>query len=102
MDETLSTVSLSFRVHFIRIRGPEIDPTVRVLFVETTGAIAIFEGFGCWSQCKLWIGQISQSVIHGKELAAVRKRLEQNRLATIEVRASLDDLGSAGFRRADS
>jgi len=90
-------------MHFIRMHGPESDPTVRVLLVETTRARAVFEGFGSWSQCKLWVMQISEFAISANQLAAIHKRLELKRLATInEVRASLRDLDSVGLRRADS
>jgi hypothetical protein len=52
MNDALPTNRLSFRVHFIRIIGPEPDPTVRVLLVETSKAQTIYEGFGTWSQCR--------------------------------------------------
>jgi hypothetical protein len=102
MDQALPIVRLSFRVHLIRIHGPEVEPTVRGLLVETTNALAVYEGFGRWSQWKLWIGQISESVIQRDKLAAAHKRLDQNKMATIEVRATLDDLDSVGLRRADT
>ena len=100
VSESLSTIRHSFRMHFIRMHGPEIDPTVRVLLVETTNAEAVYEGFGSWPQCKLWIMQISEFAISGNQLAAIHKRLDLKRLATIqEVRASLFDIDSIGLQR---
>jgi hypothetical protein len=89
-------------MHFIRMHGPECDPTVRVLLVETTKTGVVFEGFGSWSQCKLWVLQISEFAISGDQLAAIRKRLELKRLASIqEVRTSPFDLQSLGLERTD-
>ena len=103
MNEALPTTRQSFRMHFIRMHGPESDPTVRVLLVETTRAGAVFEGFGTWSQCKLWVMRISEFAISGNQLAAIHKCLELKRLATIDdVRASLRDIDSVGLRRADT
>jgi len=102
MNDALPTNRLSFRVHFMRIIGPEPDPTVRVLLVETSKAQTIYEGFGTWSQCRRWVTQISECAIFGDQLAVVEKRLELKRLATIEeIEVSLGRLESAGFRRAD-
>jgi hypothetical protein len=84
MNDVLQTNRISFRVHFMRINGPERDPTVRILLVETINAQAIYEGFGTWSQCRRRVTQISECVIFGDQLHAVEKRLEMMRLATIE------------------
>jgi hypothetical protein len=93
---------LSFRVHFIRMDGPERDPPIRVLLVETYAGQTIYEGFGTWSQCSQWVVQFSECSILGDQLAAIRKRVEMKRLATIkEVQVSLGTLGSMGFRRAN-
>ncbi len=103
MSEAPSTIRQSFRMHFIRMHGPESDPTVRVLLVETTKAGAVFEGFGSWSQCKLWILQISEFAVSGRQLVAIHKLLELKRLATIqEVLASPFDLDSLGLQRTDT
>jgi hypothetical protein len=84
------------------MNGPESDPTVRVLLVETTGAHSIYEGFGSWSQCRRWVAQITECAIFGDQFAAIEKCLEMKRLATIkEVQVSLYDLESVGFHRAD-
>jgi hypothetical protein len=85
------------------MNGPESDPVVRVLLVETTKARPIYERFGTWLQCKRWIVQISEYVIVGDQFAAIEKRLEMKRLATIkEVQVSLAQLESAGFHCVDS
>jgi hypothetical protein len=79
------------------MRGPKSEPTVRILLVETEGAQAVYEGFGSWSQCERLIVQISGCEISGGQLAAVKKRLELNRLASIQgVLASLQTLDSVG------
>ena len=84
------------------MNGPESDPTVRVILVQTIGAQTTYEGFGTWSQCRGWIAQISECAIFGDEFAAVERLLEMKRLATIEeVQVSLRDLESVGFHRAD-
>jgi hypothetical protein len=98
MNDTPTTNRLSFRVHFVRLNGPESHPTVRVLLVETTEAHTIYEGSGTWR----WLIQISEFAIFGDQLAAIEKRLELKRLATIEqISASICDLESIGFLRAD-
>jgi hypothetical protein len=103
MNDTTPTNRPLFRVHFIRVSGPESDPTVRVLLVEKTGKQTTYETFGTWSQCWRCVNQISECAIFGDQLAAVEKRLDLKRLATInEVQVSLGRLESAGFRRADS
>jgi hypothetical protein len=103
MNNTLPLVTLSFRAYFMRIHGPAINPTVRVLLVEATGAQIIYERSGSWSQCERWMAKLTNCVIAREDLAVVRKRLEQKRLASInEVRTSQHDLDSVGFRRADS
>jgi hypothetical protein len=103
MDEALSTIERPFRVHFIRIQGPEIRPKVLMLFVESTRAEVVYQGLGSWSQCKRWVARISACSIAGDQLAVIEKRLKLKRLATIdEVRASLSDLDSAGFHPAGS
>jgi hypothetical protein len=101
MDNDPPDARLSFHVYFIRLHGPENDLTVRVLFVETAGAQTIYEGFGSWSQCEFWIGQLTEWIIPRDVLAGLRKRLEQKRLATInKVRVSVHDIESIGFQRS--
>jgi hypothetical protein len=102
MNNAPPAVRLSFRVHLIRIHGPESTPVVRVLLVETTSAVAIYEGFGAWSTCKRWIERLSDIGLSPDELAVVRNSLERRRLVTIqEVRASLDEIELLGLHRAD-
>ncbi len=93
---------LPFRVHLIRIHGR--SPTLRFLLVEATSAQAVYEGFASWSKCMRWMVQLSKAGIAGKELAAARKRLDQNLLVTIsdEVWASVEELESLGLHRADT
>jgi hypothetical protein len=103
MDKALPDARLSFHAYFIRLHGPESGPTIRVLLVETSKARSIYEGFGSWPQCELWIGQLTGWIIPRKVLAVLRKRLEQKQLATINVvRASVEDIKSVGFSRVDS
>jgi hypothetical protein len=84
------------------MNGSESDPTVRVILVQTTGTQTTYEKLGTWSQCRRWITQISECAIFGDQLAAVERRLEMKRLATIkEVQISLHDLESVGFHRVD-
>ena len=84
------------------MNGPETNPTVRVLLVETSTATFIYERFGPWSQCRRWVVQLSEFAIFGDEFAAIEKRLEMKRLATIkEIYISSSDLESAGFCRVD-
>ena len=90
-------------MHFIRVIGAEKGLTVKILLVERKTAQPIYEGLGTWSQCKRWVAQISGYAIMGGPLIAVRKRLETNQLATIhEMRATLNDIESAGLCRVDS
>ena len=103
MNKENSAIRLSFRAYFIRLLGPESEPTVRVLLVESTAAQAIYEVSGSWPQCKRWITLISECPILADQLAAIHTRLELKRLAAIqEMRASLRDLNAAGFRRVDT
>ena len=103
MNEALPNIRLSFRARFIRMNAHERDPTVRVILVERTESKTIYEAFGTWRQCKRWIARVSGCVILADQFVAVQKCIELNRLATIhEVQASMDDLESVGFRRANS
>jgi hypothetical protein len=98
MDSALPDARLSFRAYFIRIHGPESDPTVRVLFVETSTAKSIYEGFGSLSQCERWIVQLTGWIITRDVLAVLRKRLKQRRMATIKgVQVSRREIESIGL-----
>lgn len=95
-------LKLPFRIHLIRMYERKGTLTVRVMLVETTGAQAVYEGFGSWTKCRRWINQLSSIRISRYELAVIRKLLDQKRLATIrEVHASLYDLEALGLQRAD-
>jgi hypothetical protein len=102
MDDSLPDARLSFHAYFIRLHGPESDLTVRVLLVETVKGQTIYEGFGSWSQCERWIGQLTGWITPRDLLPVLRKRLEQKQLATISVvLASVQDIESAGLSRVD-
>lgn len=103
MTEALPHFRLSFRAHFIRMNAHHWDLTVRVILVETTESKTIYERFGTWRQCKVWIAQVSGYVILADQFAAAQRSLKMNRLATIhEVQASVDDLELIGFQRVGS
>jgi len=96
-----STNPHSFLAHFIRIEGPESDPTVRVLLVEASAGQTIYEGFGTWPQCRRWIALVSTCGIFADQFASIERLLQMKRLATIkEFHVSTCDLESFGFRRA--
>jgi hypothetical protein len=102
MDSALPDTTLSFRAYFIRIHGPEIDPTVRVLLVEISEAQPIYEGFGSLSQCERWIVQLTGWIIPKDVLSVLRKRIEQKRMATIKgVQVSRREIESIGLQRLD-
>jgi hypothetical protein len=102
MDSALLDAQLSFRAYFIRLHGPEIDPTVRVLFVETSKSQPIYEGFGSLSQCELWVGQLTYWIIPKDVLSILRKRIEQKRMATINgFKISRREIESIGLQRLD-
>jgi len=102
MDSALSDARLSFRVYFIRMNGPESDPMVRMLLVETSVAQPIYEGFGSLSQCEQWIVQLTSWIIPRDVLSVLRKRLKQRQMATIKgVRASLREIELIGLHRSD-
>lgn len=101
MDNDPPDAQLSFCVYFIPLHGPESNLTVRVLLVENAKAQTIYEGFGSWSQCECWIGQLTNWIIPRDVLADLRKRLEQKRLATIDkVLVSAHDIESTGLQRS--
>jgi len=102
MDSALLDAPISFRAYFIRLHGPEIDPTVRVLLVETLQAQPIYEGFGSLSQCERWIVQLTGWIIPKDVLLVLRKRIEQKQMATINgVKVSRREIESIGLQRSD-
>jgi hypothetical protein len=102
MNSALPDDQLSFRAYFIRIHGPEIDPTVRMLLVETSVAQPIYEGFGSLSQCEQWMVQLTGWIIPKDVLSVFRKRIEQKRMATIKgVQVSRREIESIGLQRLD-
>ena len=102
MDSALPDARVSFRVYFIRVNGPESDPMVRMLLVETSKAQSIYEGFGSLSQCERWIVQLTGWIIPKDVLSVLRKRIEQKRMATIKgVQVSRREIESIGLQRSD-
>jgi len=102
MDSALPDARLSFRAYIIRLHGPENDPTVRVLLVETSKAQSIYEGFGSLSQCERWIVQLTGWNIPREVLSILRKRLRQRRMSTIKgVQVSRREIESIGLQRLD-
>ena len=102
MDSALPDALLSFCVYFIRIHGPEIDPTVRVLLVETSKAQPIYGGLGSLSQCERWIFQLTGWIIPKDVLSVLRKRIEQKRMATMKgLHVSRREIESIGLQRLD-
>jgi hypothetical protein len=92
-----------FRVHVMRMYEPEQELSVRVLIVETSHAQPVYERCGTWSQCEIWIAELSGWFISKDELIKVRKRVEQKRMATIkQIRTSFHKMESIGFCRVDN
>ena len=82
--------------------GPLTDPTVRVVLVGTTGVRAVYEGMKPWSKCKHWIGGLLGLTVPEDSVAQVCKTFERTQFAIIQgAHASLEDLQSLGFHRAD-
>jgi hypothetical protein len=102
MSTTTSAVRLSFRVYVMRLHGPEHELTARILIVETLHGRPIYEGSGSWFQCEHWMAELSGWLIRRDELIDIRKRVEQDRMATItQIRASLYEMESLGLLRVD-
>lgn len=103
MDKDAPANRRSFRVHFIRVHGPEKNSIVRILLVEMPMPASIYEGFGSWTKCRRWLKKLSHASISVEEWSVVRKRLDRKRLATIqEMTASLHDIDSMGLSRVDT
>jgi hypothetical protein len=103
MSTATPVVRQSFRVHVMRLHGPEQELTVRILIVETLHGHPIYEGYGSWPQCEHWMAQLSGWLIRRDELIQVRKRVEQDRMATIkQIKTSLCEMESLGLLRVDS
>ena len=102
MKDLVHPVQTTFCIHLIAISGPQRRPKVRILFVATAGADAVYEGQGSWSKCIRWIRQLPFMDLSKPDLAAAKKEFGRNHYATLpEVRASLLDLESLGMQRVD-
>src|ERR1700733_14801687 len=101
-DESPPSGGQRFRVLFIGMSGPLPDPTVRVLLVGITGVQAVYEGMKPWSKCKHWIGGLRGLTVPEDSVAQVSKTFERKQFAIFQgAQASLEDLRSLGFHRAD-
>jgi hypothetical protein len=102
MKDLVPSVQTTFCVHLIAISGPQRRPKVRMLFVSTAGADAVYEAQGSWSQCIRWILKLPFVDITKKDLAATRKEFGRGLYATLpSVKASFLDLESLGLQRVD-
>jgi hypothetical protein len=102
MKDLVRTVQTTFCVHLIAISGSQRRPKVRMLFVATGGAHAVYEGQGSWSRCIRWIQQLPSTDLTKQDLAAARKEFGRDQYASLpSVKASLVDLESLGLQRVD-
>jgi hypothetical protein len=103
MKEPLHPAKDKFCIHLIAISGPQRRPNVRMLFVATGGAHAVYEGQGSWSKCIRLIQQLPLIGITKQDLAAARKDFGRDQYATLQsAEVSLGDLESLGLQRVDS
>jgi hypothetical protein len=92
----------TFCVHLIAISGVQRRPKVRMLFVATEGADAVYEGQGTWAKCVRWIKQLPSMEVAKHDLDAAKRDFGRNRYAVLRgVTASLLDLESFGLQRVD-
>ncbi len=102
MDKDLDLTEQTFLIHLIAVSASRRKPKVRMLWVATAGVPAVYEGQGSWSKCVYWVKRLPHIHISSGEWIRIRKLFERNQYATLlEVRASLHDLESLGFQRAD-
>jgi hypothetical protein len=100
MDKDLT--EHTFLIHLIAMPTSQGKPKVRMVWVATSGGPAVYEGQGSWSKCVYWVKRLPHIDISNSEWIRTRELFERNQYATLhEVRASLHDLESLGFQRAD-
>jgi hypothetical protein len=101
MDSAVPDARLSFRVYIIRLHGPENDPMVRVLLVETSKTKSIYEVRIVVAMRAM--GRSTHSwIIPRNVLSVLRKRRKQRRMATIKgERVSRREIESIGLQRLD-
>jgi hypothetical protein len=102
MKDPVRSIKPTFCIHLIAISGRQRRLKVRILFVATGDADAVYEGQGSWSKCVRWILQLPFVDITKHDLAAAKKGFGRDRYATLPlVRASLLDLEYIGLQRVD-
>lgn len=100
MDEDLT--KHTFLIHLIAMSTSQRKPKVRMLWVATAGCPAVYEGQGSWSKCVYRVKQLPHIGIANSEWIQKRMLFQLNQYVVLqEVRASLYDLESLGFQRAD-
>jgi hypothetical protein len=102
MKDLVHSDQTTFCIHLIAIAGSQRRPKVRMLFVATAGADAVYEAQGSWSQCTRRILRLPWINITKQELATARKQIGRDQYATLPlVEASFLDLESLGLQRVD-
>jgi hypothetical protein len=102
MKDLVHSVQTTFCIHLIAISGSQRRPKVRMLFVATEGADAVYEAQGSWSQCIRRVLQLTLIDITTQDLAAAQKEFGRDHYATLPlVKASFLELESLGMQRVD-
>jgi hypothetical protein len=83
MKDLVHSVQITFCIHLIAISGPQRRPMVRMLFVATAGADAVYEGRGSWSKCIRRILQLPLIDITKQDPAAARREFGRHQYATL-------------------
>jgi hypothetical protein len=102
MKDPVASLQTTFCVHLIAIAGSQRRPRVRMLFVATAGADAVYEAQGSWSECLRRIRQAPFIGITKQDLAVARKEFGRSRYTIFPlVKASFFDIESMGLQRVD-
>jgi hypothetical protein len=96
----LHSVQTTFCIHLIAISGSQRWPKVRMLFVATAGADAVYEGQGSWSKCLRWILQLPFDITQ-EDLAAARREVGRDQYATLPLVKALSRPRILGLQRVD-